>query len=108
MTVNRDDIAREVCARMPELPDLTHRHCRRVVDMIFRVMAEELANGEDVSVTGFGRFRAVYRKASTGRHPLTREEIAIRASWHPRWTPSSKLRYSLRAAGDGAEGSGRS
>jgi nucleoid DNA-binding protein len=103
MTVNRDDIAREVCSRLHDLPDLSFRHCRRVVDTVFTVMAEKIAAGEEVSVTGFGRFRAVYRGPSTGRHPMTREEIEISGSWQPRWRPSTKLKYRLRPVVDGAK-----
>ena len=39
-----------------------------------------LANGDTVSVTGFGRFSTKSRPARTGRNPRTGESIAIAAS----------------------------
>ncbi len=47
------------------------------VGAVFASIAEALARGEDVTVTGFGRFSRTERAAREGRNPRTGERIAI-------------------------------
>ena len=44
---------------------------------VFASMADVLASGEDVAVTGFGRITRTERPACEGRNPRTGERIAI-------------------------------
>ncbi len=48
-------------------------------------MAETLARGEDIRLTGFGTFEVVEQGARTGRRPRTGQEIAIPASKAPKF-----------------------
>ena len=47
------------------------------VGTVFASFAEALARGEDVAVTGFGRFARTDRPAREGSNPRTGERIAI-------------------------------
>lgn len=44
---------------------------------------DTLANGDQVTLTGFGTFKVTDRAARTGRNPKTGEEIQIAASKVP-------------------------
>lgn len=69
----------------------------QVVDTLFDVMQDALADGDEVAISGFGSFRVVDRPARKGRNPQTREEITI----GPRRTPAFRAGASLkRAVGD--------
>lgn len=44
------------------------------------VVTENLAKGEEVVITGFGKFSVTERAARTGRNPATGEQMEIPAS----------------------------
>ena len=49
------------------------------VNAVFGVISDSLAQGKDVTVSGFGSFKVVERSAREGRNPQTGETITIRA-----------------------------
>ena len=71
---------------------LTKKASREAVDAITSVITDALARGEKVTLVGFGTFRAVTRKARTGRNPQTGGTIQIPAKKVPRFRPGKNLR----------------
>ena len=57
----------------------TKKTAQEVVDCVLTSITSSLKKGEDVSLTGFGTFKVVKRKARKGRNPATGEEIKIPA-----------------------------
>ncbi len=57
---------------------------------------KSLAKGKEVTLTGFGTFRVVKRKARTGRNPQTGEEIKIPAQKVPRFKPGKALKDAVK------------
>lgn len=53
---------------------------QRAVNGVFELIRDAVANGENVSIIGFGSFAASERKARAGRNPKTGEMIEIPAS----------------------------
>ncbi len=74
--MNKAEMADRLAARTV----LNKAAARDVVDSIFAVIGEALANGEEVRIAGFGTFTARTRPARTGRNPKTGEVISISAS----------------------------
>ena len=66
-----------------------------VVDIVLATIGVALADGETVSITGFGTFSTRTRPARQGRHPRTGEPIAIRASRVPAFKAAKALREAL-------------
>jgi DNA-binding protein HU-beta len=64
-------------------------------DALFAILAGTLKNGDAVSISGFGSFKVVERKARKGRNPRTGEEIQIPASKAVKFTPGKALKESL-------------
>jgi DNA-binding protein HU-beta len=64
-------------------------------DGLFAILAEILKKGDTVSVSGFGSFKVVERKARKGCHPRTGEEIQIPASKTVKFTPGKALKERL-------------
>ena len=58
---------------------------------------ESLAAGEDIAITGFGKFSVAHRNAREGVNPSTGERIHIAASKAPRFSPGAKLKDAVKS-----------
>ena len=58
----------------------------------FSVLSETIANGEQVSFTGFGSFKVVERSERKGRNPRTGEAMEIAASKNPTFKAGKALK----------------
>jgi integration host factor subunit alpha len=52
---------------------------RNVVETILELMKGTLAEGEDILVSGFGKFMVKAKQARRGRNPQTRADLQLRA-----------------------------
>jgi len=66
---------------------LSQKDGRAIVNTLLTSIQSEVKKGNRVSLTGFGTFDRITRKARKGRNPLTGENIKIRASKAPRFKP---------------------
>ena len=71
-------------------------HVRKILDSAFAIMAA-VENGEDVSLSGFGRFKLSSRDARRGRNPVTGETIEIPASRKLAFTAAKSVRDTLNS-----------
>ena len=62
---------------------------------LFGIISEALKKGDAVSITGFGSFKVVQRKARKGRNPRTGKEMQLPASKTAKFTPGKALKESL-------------
>jgi DNA-binding protein HU-beta len=62
---------------------------------LFTVLADTLKKGDGVSISGFGGFKVVQRKARKCRNPRTGQEIQVPASKAVKFTPGKALKESL-------------
>ncbi|HWT41440.1 MAG TPA: HU family DNA-binding protein [Sphingopyxis sp.] len=53
---------------------------KKAVDAVFAAIADAAAKGEEVSVSGFGKFKVKESAAREGRNPRTGETMPIAAS----------------------------
>ena len=84
--MRRDDLKREV-AKSTGLSDAQADGALRAV---FDTIEEALADGHEVTISGFGSFRVAERPARDGLHPQTRQADEDRGA--PRVRPSSLAR----------------
>lgn len=68
-----------------------------IVEAVFDAIAETIASGEDVTITGFGRFSAPLKEAHEAVNPLTREVVKVEAHRIPKMKWSDVLRNKLKA-----------
>ena len=59
------------------------------------VVTEALKGGEEVRITGFGKFSVKERKAREGRNPQTGEKIKIAASRVPSFSAGNALKQAV-------------
>jgi DNA-binding protein HU-beta len=55
-----------------------------------------LKKGDTVILVGFGTFKVTKRKARKGRNPQTGEEIKIKASKAPKFSPGKSLKEAVK------------
>jgi integration host factor subunit alpha len=48
------------------------------VDQLFELMKSTLANGEDLLISGFGKFHVRQKKERLGRNPQSSEKLMLR------------------------------
>ena len=60
-----------------------------------RVVTEALKGGEEVRITGFGKFSVKERKAREGRNPQTGEKMKIAASKVPAFSAGNALKEAV-------------
>jgi len=58
---------------------LSKNQSQNVVEKLLEIMKQNLENGEDVLVSGFGKFVVKEKSARRGRNPQTSEELQLRA-----------------------------
>jgi Bacterial nucleoid DNA-binding protein len=90
--LNKNDLAKAV----REEYGCTGKDCKAIVTDIFEVITESLANGNDVSINGFGKFEVKERAARKGINPATKEEIDIPAVKTTSFKASKTLKDKLK------------
>ena len=76
---------------------MSSKRSKEIVDSLFEVIKENLAGGEDVLITGFGKFQVKFKWARSGRNPQTGEKIILRSRRIVTFKPSKKLRKAINA-----------
>ena len=67
----------DIVERVAGEAGITKQAAQAAVGAVFASIGEALAQGEDVSILGFGRFSRNDRPAREGRNPRTGERIAV-------------------------------
>jgi DNA-binding protein HU-beta len=89
--VNKSQLAEQVAKDT----GLSRADARRAVDSVIATVQASLKKGEDVRLTGFGRFSVVKRAARKGINPRTREPLRIRAAKAAKFTPGTALKQAV-------------
>lgn len=58
---------------------LSKSKSRVVVEKLIEIMKQTMENGEDVLISGFGKFVVKEKSARKGRNPQTTEDLQLRA-----------------------------
>jgi integration host factor subunit alpha len=58
---------------------MSRPEARQVIERVFRIMKDTLSQGEDLLISGFGKFSVRHKKARRGRNPQTKESLTIGA-----------------------------
>jgi len=63
-----------------------------LLEVVLSIMKEALQSGEDLKISGFGKFEVKQKKDRKGRNPQTGESITIEARRVLAFRPSNILR----------------
>ena len=89
MTLTKVDLINQVYTSNPKM---TKAHAREAVGIILRTLKSSLENGEDVLLSGFGKFNIKTKSARKGRNPQTGESLMLDARKVVTFKPSGILR----------------
>jgi len=89
MTFTKVDLIDQVRASNPKM---AKGQAREAVETILDIIKSSLENGEDVLLSGFGKFNVKAKSARKGRNPKTGEALMLDARKVVTFKPSGKLR----------------
>jgi DNA-binding protein HU-beta len=85
----------ELIERIAEEADVSKGEALKHFEAFEQVVTEALKGGEEVRITGFGKFSVRERKAREGRNPQTGEKIKIAASKVPTFSAGNALKEAI-------------
>jgi DNA-binding protein HU-beta len=67
----------------------------RAIESLLDTVPKTLTKGDEVSITGFGKFSVVKRAARQGVNPRTGERVKIKASKAPKFSAGAALKQAV-------------
>jgi DNA-binding protein HU-beta len=92
-TINKTELAKTVA----DETGLSAGQAKEAIEATLEKIANELGAGNEVSLSGFGKFAISERSARQGRNPQTGEAIQIAATKVPRFSAASQLKQAVKA-----------
>ena len=75
---------------------LDNGQAKSAVEATLEEIAKQIAAGNEVRLTGFGKFSAVQRAAREGRNPRTGETMQIAAKSVPKFSAGAELKKAVQ------------
>ena len=89
--MNKTELIEEIAART----DSSKAEAQRYVDTFEKVVTEVLKSGEEVQITGFGKFYVREQRAREGVNPQTKEKMRIPAQKVPAFSAGQGLKGAI-------------
>jgi DNA-binding protein HU-beta len=74
---------------------LSKADAARAIDSFLNTVTKTLKKGDEVILTGFGKFSVVKRAARQGVNPQTGEKVKIKASKAPKFSAGATLKQAV-------------
>ena len=74
-------------------------HVRKILDSTFQAITAAATRGEEIAISGFGKFKVTERAERQGRNPVTGEALTIPAGKKLSFAPAKTIRDALNSAG---------
>lgn len=87
----------ELVAKIAEGAEISKASAARALDSLIGSVTEELSNGGEVALVGFGTYKINDRAARVGRNPQTGAEIQIAAAKVPAFKAGKSLKEAVNA-----------
>jgi DNA-binding protein HU-beta len=85
----------ELIEKIAEKADVPKSEAQKHFDAFEEVVTDVLKSGDEVQITGFGKFYVREQKARDGRNPQTGEKIRIPAQKVPSFSAGNALKKSV-------------
>ena len=119
MTLNKADLVKSVIEKVhfkkqarerqqylfPELncTFLSQKRATGIVNSMLEIIKSNLEKGENVRISGFGKFHVQFKWARKGRNPKTGEKIMLKSRRTASFRCSDKLKRKINTKGSSAE-----
>ena len=95
MTLTKADIIEEIRTKT----NFTQKQSPETVEILLKIMKKTLVSGEDVLISGFGKFCVKNKKERKGRNPATGEDMMLAPRKVVTFKCSGKLRERINVKG---------
>ena len=85
----------ELVEKIADEATLPRSEVQKYWEALEKAITSTLNSGEEVQITGFGKFYIQERKAREGRNPQTGEKMKIAASKVPAFSAGNSLKESI-------------
>ena len=85
----------ELIEKIADRANLTKADAGRAVNAVLDTIVETVASGDDVTLPGFGSFKAVQRAAREGQNPKTGEKLQIAATTAPKFSAGATFKSAV-------------
>ena len=92
MTVNKTQLIERIANNTGSSKSDAQKFFEEFLDTV----TSSLKNGEDVQITGFGKFYVQQRESREGINPQTKQKMTIPASKVPKFTAGNALKDSIK------------
>jgi len=82
----------ELITKVMEETEFTKKAATDSVEQLMEIIKSTLASGEDVMISGFGKFCVVQKNERKGRNPATGDDLILDARTRVTFKCSGKLR----------------
>lgn len=89
---------KELIAQLAKEEKLSERKAQALIEAVFDIIAQALARGEKVKISGFGTFVVRRRKGRVIRNPKTGKKMKISDYLIPHFCPGEPLKQRVREA----------
>ena len=94
-TLTRAEIVEAVYVQLRSKSSYKRSKLKFIVEKFFDLISEALAEGEEVLISGFGKFECLEKAPRVGRNPKTEEPLLLPARRAIVFRPSKKFRQEL-------------
>ena len=81
-----------LASKLAQKTCVTKKEATQIVDLLFEEIVEELENGGEVSIVGFGKFFLYHHNPRPVRNPKTQEEMILKPYKSVKFKVSDKLK----------------
>ena len=75
MTLTKD----KLISRLQTQMDISKQESRQLMDRLLEIIKDTLARGEELLISGFGKFSVRQKRERRGRNPQTKESLVLSA-----------------------------
>ena len=86
----------QLIERIANGTDSSKSETQKFFDQFVNTVENALKNGEEVQITGFGKFYVQKRDSREGINPQTKQKMTIPASKVPKFTAGNALKDSVK------------
>ena len=91
MALTKNDIVEKITDQL----EFTRKDSLDLLEGVISIMKQTLASGEDIKISGFGKFEIRQKADRRGRNPQTGETLTIEARRILTFKPSGLLRDAI-------------
>ena len=91
MTLTKADLIKSVQSQI----GVTNNDANEICESVFDIIKDSLENGDDVMISGFGKFSVNEKRERRGRNPQTGESMMIEPKRVVTFKSSGKMRERL-------------